>query len=322
MWPKSLGLSTLFILCAAVVPAEDIVIEARPEGKNFDHYAEPAGNWMNSGGAPPGHGKSRAPGLSDPNKVGTRKILLGPKANGEARFMPKLTKPEKLFVYVTWPREGNASSVTYVVKHAGGEEVKKMPQDGWGSSGASNAGVWNELGQFTFNAGDDQYVAVRIGPDAAALDTRNIPQAYADAARFSSEKLTDVGSSPLPLAPKPGTAAAKTTSVGGLEWHDSIAGARSAAGSSKKILLFFSAPGATASELYENTLLKDPAVVAVLSGGFACAKLNFVQNVETAYKLQVFKAGTIMIYDAQGGFLKKIDGPRTAADLAAELKKL
>lgn len=168
-----------------------LIIESRPEGQNHSRYKEFSGNWMDSN-RPPDKAKSSASGLTPQEKCGSRKVSLPvPVGQAAARFSPGFSAPGHYYVYVTWPRAGNATAVSFVTRHASGEAVKVLTQDGWGMTGENNADRWIPLGDFDFKAGSDQYVELRVGPDAKEVDTRNMGQAMSDAVRFSEKPLGD-----------------------------------------------------------------------------------------------------------------------------------
>lgn len=334
----------------------DLVIEARKEGKNNDKYKEISGTWTNSGDAQ-GHGKSRAPGLSDATAVGTRKVLCGADAKPEkrsevsvARFTPDFPTPGHYYVYVTWPREANASTVTYNVKSASGEDKKIFAQDGWGAGGTSNGDMWIELGDYDFKPGQDQYVeVVAEGDKLNALDKRNRCQVYSDAVRFTTQKIEDKGSpsignmkattapsmaapsetaapartmipagTPPPLIPTESTGAAG----GPIQWAPDIQSAQDLAKTTnKKILIFFYTPESSTSSYFEKTIFEDPAVKSLINSQYVAVRVNFAENNNIAYALQVFKSGTVMTYDSTGRHLKKIDERVTPQQFVAELNK-
>lgn len=314
-----------------------IIVESRPEGKNAANYKEVEGAWMASAG------KSHAPGLSDSGTVGTRKALcnggtenLSRPATAAARFSPKLSAPGHAYVYVTWPREANAAPVTYTIKNAKGSETKTLKQDGWGAGGPANGGMWVPLGEFDFNPGDDQYVEVRnTGPDVFGVHKGAIAAVFADAVEFSPTPLQDTGlvsidgargkqsaSSGAPPTPK-APVAASSGSVRSLQWETDIEKAMAQAGQqNKRILVFFFSPESATSRDYDSNVFISQPVKDLLGGGFVCVRLNFVENTDLAYKLGIFKAGTIVIYDAKGTPLDKIEGRSTAEQFASRLKTI
>ena len=317
-------------------PVEPFIIESRPEGQRQNQYQEIDGSWIDSSG------KSRAPGLTDPAKCGSRKSTFVTATAGEpakgtdatARFLPKLEKPGHYFVYVTWPREGNGGPVYYTVKHAKGVEKKTFDQNGWGLGSSSNANIWVPLGEYDFNAGNDQYVEVKKPvAEIKVLDTRNLGQIFADAVQFSPKPLEDAGSAPLPqpVAAAPASTPITLPVLGSpgadtgtpLQWYEDIASGSSAAAlAGKKILVFFFSPGSMSTNHYENTVFVDPAVKGVLQSGYVLVRINHQEKTDIAYALSAFKAGTIIIYDKSGSGLKKIDERLSASDFAAELQKL
>ncbi len=327
------------VVCLGVttLQAQDIIIETQKEGQNFDHYEEIEGKWMDSK-TPATTAKSRAPGCTDGNKCGSRKYLFSmgtpdnpdPKGTPEpaaARFYPRFRSPGHYYVYATWPRAANATPVKYIVKHAKGSDTKELTQDGWGSTetGISNANTWVLIGDYDFDAGNEQYVELRVDASVKPVSPKNYGQVYADAVRFSSKPLEDPGQAALATvtpsrggsAPPPQTA---PTVVGQLKWFENIQDAqREAAGTNKRILLFFFAPTSARSQDLEKNLAS-PEVVEILKNNYVLARLNFLENTKIAYSLGVFKAGVINVYDAQGNALFQITERLTPSELAAKLK--
>lgn len=328
-----------------------IIIETRKEGMNFDHYQETTGTWQNSGDDK-GHGKSKAPGLSDATKCGTRKVFCSGgrdqqvplPASAAARFVPMLPVGAHYYVYVTWPREANAAPVQYVIHHAKGEETKVLRQDGWGVSGQpSNANRWNLLGDFDFAAGEDQWVEVRKNGDTAkAIDPANYGQIYADAVEFSLTPLAQPGvATPAPTNPTPGEASAtglapltvltqptgaatnlsEAMDTGPLNWMTDLGAAQTqGAQQNRRILLFFYTSESATSRYFEEKVFSDPEVKGALQSRYVLVRLNFAENAAVAGKLTVFKAGTVLLFDSSGNFLNKIETRLTSAEFAAALK--
>jgi hypothetical protein len=319
----------------------DIIVESRPEGLNFQQYREVEGKWINSGDAL-GHGKSKAPGLSDATQVGTRKTLctnlMHPTENrpedspAAARFLPLVDVPSRYHVYVTWPREANARPVTYVIKHAKGETTKTMDQDGWGKGpGGANGNVWIPLGDYDFKPGEDQYVEVRdTGADVKVIDEINICQVYADAARFTRKPLQDDGS----VRRAPALAAAtfatprstpRTQQPAGparpIEWTSDLRRAQeTAASQNRKILVFFSAAESATSKHFESRVFTDPGVNSTIRSQYVPVRIDFDSNADLAYQLHIFKAGTIVIYSSAGQPLKKITDRLSPSEMMTELR--
>jgi len=324
-------------LIVTLAPAQDIIIETQKEGQNFDHYEEIEGKWMDSK-VPAATAKSRAPGLTDGNKCGSRKYLFSsgtpdqpdPKGNpvpAAARFYPRFSKPGHYYVYATWPRAANATPVKYIVKHAKGTDTKELTQDGWGGTetGISNANTWVLIGDYDFAGGNDEYVELRVDESVRPVSPKNYGQVYADAVRFSSKPLEDPGQGALAtVTPSPGgatpTPAAPPTTVGQLKWYESIPDAQKAAmGTNKRILLFFYSPTSERSQQLEKNLAADP-VRSILEKSYVLARLNFLENTKVAYSLGVFKAGVINVYDSQGNAVMQISERLSPAELAEKLK--
>lgn len=312
------------------LPAK-IVVETRKEGQNFANYKEVSGTWTNSGDAS-GTGKSRVAGASDAGKVGTRKwVFMSVEGNplttdtAVAHFSPNLPGRGKYYVYVTWPRAANATDVSWIVKHRGGEAKKNITQDGWGASGRQNGEAWHLLGHFDFDKGPEQYVEVRGEPGMKRPDNRNLGQLYADAVMFSRESLDPPRQTAS--AGAPGAAPQAAPSAGSapvtLTWLDEIDAALAAASkSNKKILIFFHSPESEASQHYQRSVFEDQEVKREIAKDYVLGRINFATNASRASQLGVFKAGTVVIYSSKGEPLLKIDGRRTADELVGELKRL
>lgn len=181
------------------LPAGAIVVESGKGGKNHEQYKEVAGRWLDSK-TPAVAAKSSATGLSSAEECPGRKFVFSAVGEdkpavqaAEARFYPELALPGRFHVYVTWPHGGNVTPVHYVVQHAGGTTTRTLTQDGYGPGPGSpnNANVWIRLGEFEFEAGRNQYVALVVQPGARAVHTTANGQAYADAVCFSPEPIPD-----------------------------------------------------------------------------------------------------------------------------------
>lgn len=335
------------IAASSAATAADIVVESRTGGQNFDNYQELTTNWVDSN-TPAATAKSAAPGLTPASQIGSRKAAFSQAERlptnvnpAIARFMPKVTEAGKYFVYATWPKAANATPVDYTVKHAGGATVKTISQNGWGAGGADvNANLWVPLGQYDFSPADDQYVEIRISNNAKPVDIRNIGQVYADAVRFSTTEVTEAiytgqlllpsPSAPEVVAPPAGTfpapgavAPAAGLAPSALVWStDLIPAQQEARASGKKILVFFAAAESATAQHFENAVFTSPEVAAALAGKYVLVKVNFATSTDLAYKLQVFRAGTINIYDSYGSPLAQITDRLSASEFAARVRGL
>lgn len=333
--PTPASVSTAPGTSSGGTPAGTLIIESRAEGKNSELYSETEGSWMNSSG------KSRAPDLSDPSTCGSRKALVSGGSDGitrnltaAARFSPKFKAPGTYHVYVTWPREGNGSPVHYIIKHAKGSETKVIKQDGWGGQGAANGNQWWLLGSYEFAAGDDQYIEIRtLGADTVGPAVSSIASVFADAVQFTQQPLQDVGLTPIaaPImtgapasTPPPYAGTAATAQVTGpLTWETDIEKASEiAARQYKKILIFFFAPESANSKYFDTDVFTNQAVKNILGNSFVLVRLNFVENTQLAFKLGIFKAGTLVIYDNKGTPLDKIDVRKAPEEIANRLRNL
>jgi hypothetical protein len=329
----------IFLATAAVSCAQDLVIESSKDGQNNGKYKEIAGPWLTSQ-IPPISAKSSAPGLTDANKCGSRKYLFSdgspttPKKGGNAqpaavRFSPGFAAAGHYHVYVTWPRAANAGPVNFVIKHAKGTETKTFNQDGWGSSGESNANKWISLGDYDFSAGEDQYVELKTEASVEAPSPKNFGQVYADSVRFSSQPLQQTGTAPLPTVappdgttslPPPLTVPGSTAELSPMKWYDSIGtGQQAASQSGKRILVFFYAPESAGSKHFEQ-LFENNSIKGIINSQYVLVRINFIEQTKLAYNLGVYKAGTINLYDAQGNAIRQITDRLTPNEFTANLK--
>ncbi len=322
--------------------AADIIVESRAEGKNYSGYSEPVGSWLDSND-PPATAKSSADGLTPQGQVGSRKTStsaeLTSAATGvlsSARFTPDIATGGDYHVYITFPRAGNAASLTVAVKHAEGEEKKTINQDGWGAIDTANGNKWIKIGEFPFVPGKTQYAELQVTKETTVPDKRNPAQAFADAVRFTTEPLPETAPATPVVAAKPAVAGATpiATAIGGasnapdavsaftppavkqpaavaasappsnapLQWATDLAAGRDTAGKAgKKVFVFFFSPKSIRSADYEKQVLNDPAVKGVIVAGFVPVKINMDMEIELAGQLQVFRAGSISVYDAATG---------------------
>ena len=317
-----LGLLSLS-LC---VQAQDIIVESRAEGQNFQNYQELEGKWIDSN-EPVARAKSSAPGLSA-QTIGSRKILFqiaGTSTTAAflpaaARFFPKLSAPAKMNVYATWPSAANCMPVHYIIKHAGGQDTVDLIQDGWGNQiRGGNADEWVPLGVYSFNGGVDQYVEIRTDAKVKPVGSQANTQLYSDAVRFTAEPLGPSnmkGAAPTTTAPTIAPGASTTP----INWMFDITSAQSAAKTQKKrILLFFFLPGNSASMRVDETL-NAPVVRGLVNSMYIPVRLDFGQNSQMAYQLQIFKGGTIALYESDGSPVMHITERLTSDELAARLR--
>lgn len=320
--------SILLTLIAVSGFAADIIIESR--GQNVSGYQETEGHWLTSNN-PIETAKSAAPGLTPPGE-GSRKATVAPPPGATpdqvisaARFTPKIETPGDYNVYVTFPKAANATPVTIYVKHANGEDKKDISQDGWGITGAVNANRWIEIGKYPFTAAGDQYVEVRVTGKTGPVDPKNPPQAYADAVRFSTEPVSTAAAvtAAAPAAPgETGSSAGPTaTDNSPLQWTSDLASGRAAAtAAGKKVFVFFYSPQSSRSTDYEKKVINDPKVKAVINAGFVPVKIDMDSERQLSSQLQVFRAGTINVYDgATGSGLEHISDTPEADELVKRL---
>lgn len=310
-------------ILSILVPAfsADIIVESRPEGQNYSGYSEIEGKWISSN-TPADTAKSGAPGLTPQGQAGGRKTIIAvdpatppDQVISSARFKPPVTEAGNYHVYVTFPRAANATPITMLVKDAEKTSNKQITMDGWGGMGISNSDQWIEIGTYPFTPGGDQYVELQVTGATRAADSRNPVQAYADGVRFSTEVIS-AGRSPAP-AP-----ASSATAPANLDWKTSIADGRAEAQKNdKQILVFFYSPASSRSTDYEKSVLNTPQVRQVIAAGYVPVKINMDTERQLAAQLEVFRAGTINIYDAAtGAAVKQIGDTPQASDLVSRLR--
>ena len=322
-------------LAGNVACAEDIIVESRQGGINTDRYKEVEGaKWMDSN-SPPARTKSTAPGLS-PQTLGSRKYVFSLDTTTTrmqplphtARFLPKVTAPGKYHVYVTWPSAGNATPVTWTVKHAKGEDQKVLEQDGWGGKyTGGNGNVWTEVGVYDFTPGDDQYAEVHTGEDVEPLAKAISGQVFADAVRFTTEALSPAQVSAKPKPPaaaavieKPSAPDDANYSAMPIDWYYDIATAQGvAAEKGKRILVFFFKQGSVVSDSFEE-LFRDPAIRGVVNANYIPVRLEFSVHAEVAARLSIVRGGTLAWYDSTGKNLGMASDRMTATELVDKLK--
>lgn len=314
---------------AGVFPslAEDLIIESRAGGKNFERYSEITGAWRDSN-APVSFAKSEAEGLTPQGQIGSRAYIL-PKTPGTdiedllaaARFTPDFPAPVRTFVYVTWPKGGNATPVRYVVRHARGTDTITLVQNGFAYGGRDNANTWNLLGEFEFGPGKDHYVELRVLSDVRAVDTNTPGRVYTDAVRFSDAPLTPAVSTvqPTPISPPVVSTPATTARI---EWGNSVAEALAAARQQgKRILVFFYSPTSDHLIRYEEDVFGHEEVRSVLRSRFICVRINMQQESDLASRMRAYKAGTINLYDSSGNALGQISDRITGEELITWLNR-
>lgn len=314
----------------------DIIIESRSEGQNFSKYKELSGNWISSQN-PPDKAKSSAPGLTPQGKIGTRKATANSAITkkpvgalvASARFSPELTEAGKYYVYFTYPSSANATPVTYVIKHADGETKKLIAQDGWGSLGEPKANKWLTLGEYNFAPGADQYVEIQVFGESGAVSPSTQGQAFTDAVRFSDAPISNATTphDGIPARPidAPTVAAASSAAervLAPIPWNSLTDGRAKAQSENKKLFIFFHSSSATRSSDYESKVLNNAKIKSLLSKNFIPVKVNMDTENSTAAQLEVFRAGTISIFNASGIALEKITDTPDAVKLEEILKKL
>jgi hypothetical protein len=328
-------------LTGGIATAQDQIIESRVEGQNYDRYREVAGSWIDSR-LPHDTAKSAADDLSPQAQVGARKHVFS-QPNGPAmgvpaavRFAPKFDAPGKYWVYTTWPRSANAAPVTYTIRHANGEDKKLLAQAGWGGGdfgAVSNANYWIPLGEYEFRDTGDNYVELSVGKDTRPTDPTNTGQVYADAVRFTQKPLSkgvwtggaeisgNTGGGDLrPTSPVQSTPAASGPRGPEIAWMDDLAAAQLRAGEqNRRVLVFFTSPDSSVAKHFEDQIFANARVRAILNERYVCAKVDFSKSAAMAYKLQVFRAGVVNVYNSNGSPMAQFLDRVSAEDFAAKL---
>jgi hypothetical protein len=349
-----------YLVLTATSPAQDLIIESRKEGQNYSGYKETAGAWIDSQtpgsskSRAPGLTNEKVCGS---RKV---TIQEGQTSSGKvaaARFSPNFKAPGHYYVYGTWALAANATPVFYEVRHAKGTDKVTAEQNGWGKLEATgnpsaNSHRWVPIGDYDFLVGPDQYVEVFTDATVVRKTKDHALQLFSDAVRFSTRQLTDdetgapkpvmvAKAAPSQAAPfesygasgtqtaKPDDAKTVTapepvapgTQPAAFSWLSDIGRAQNTArASGRKILLFFFTPEAVLSKHFES-VFEDPGVKSILASDYVGVRLNFNDNYQTAAALQVFKAGTISVYDANGACLDQISERIPTDQMATRLKR-
>lgn len=328
-----------------------MVFQSHPSQGN-PHYREQQNTWIDSfakstiivnqaGGKTPGR-KCVFHNSVNPSVAATP----GP---ASARFMPQFPARGHYHAYITWPDWGNATPVRVTIGHAGGQTVKWVQQNGFGFNTPSNAHMWVPLGDYDFDPGENSYIEVAVIDGAMPVDPRQLGQVYADAVCFCQKPVMDSvlpfesaavappqggtaftqsvspqGASPQPAAASPPTmpVPSSTAPAPTLQWLDNIRDARiMSAEQSRKLLIFFRSDESLLSNHYEQTVFADPAVRQALAK-YVLLRLDHQQNIDTATKLLIFRAGGMVIFDSRGDGLDIITNKLPTEEFLARLRKL
>lgn len=122
--------------------------------------------------------------------------------------------------------------------------------------------------------------------------------------------------------PSVGVMGSNTATAGAVEWMPSIQQAQQKAASdkSKRILIYFHSPDSQQCMKLDNEILPNPDVSQLLREKYVPVKLDLAQAQEIAHALDVFRAGTLLVYDSAGNGLKKVESAPDAATLIRELQ--
>lgn len=190
--------------------------------------------------------------------------------------------------------------------------------------------------RFAIGAFDSLYWGKPGGPPPSLAANRPSAGAPATAPAPFSEVSIPPLSQVLTATPAPGavlaraaapppaavTPAAATPAAGAAPgWSTDLREARRVAAAEKKpILVFFSGDEPVSRQL-EETVFRQPLVAQALAR-VVCVKLDFEKNRNLAVALQVTRPGIVTIYDSQGEFLARLDGPFTADQLLGRLRAI
>lgn len=326
---------SLILGLGSLSAADTIIVESRSGGQNFEGYSEPAGQWLNSN-TPVETSKSSAEGLEASATIGSRKATVNPDSApaaqvvSAARFTPPLSAPGEYHVYITFPRAANATPLDVYVKHAGGEETRKIMQDGWGAQGSPNGNQWINVGQYKLEPGGKNYVELRVTGATGAAAPANAAQAYADAVRFSTEAVSSAVNPTGAAAgrakqqtPAANSGSAAQTASAEFAWAPSLGDARARArDAGKNVLVWFYSPGSSRSSDYEANVLNDARVRTAIARRYVPVRVNLDTEGPLAAQLQVFRAGTIGLYNAStGAALGQITETPATEDLIQRLNR-
>jgi serine/threonine protein kinase len=277
---------------------DDLIIETRPQGKNFDHYQELSGSWMDSN-SPADWAKSMASGLSSCWDCGSRALRFFAVEDirrsfpGIARFYPRLSSRQHRFVYVSWPITANASPVHYIVHHANGETTVSVVQDGWRSVTDGNANRWVQLGDYDFTPGEDQYVELQVNSDVRAVEGDWNGQVQADSMLFAS--------SPISRAAAPDSPLTISTHV---RWYDNLTSAEAASiTTAKPVLVFFYCPSHPYSSYCSYELLRDQSLASYINSHFIALRVHPHGNTSIPESMRERPIGEFAICDSDGSLV-------------------
>lgn len=106
-----------------------------------------------------------------------------------------------------------------------------------------------------------------------------------------------------------------------IRWRNDIPLAmQEAAKAGKKILVFFYAPDSENSRYIDKNVFTDARVAGAVSQKYIPVMVNMAQQSDIATKLQVFRGGVVVIYNADGTSVKQIAIIHTADDVLKEIQ--
>ena len=117
--------------------------------------------------------------------------------------------------------------------------------------------------------------------------------------------------------------APSVSSAVGLPWvHDLSRAQQDARSQGKKIMVYFKSDRAQICQQYSTKTFLDLNVVSQIKARFVPVEIDVTNNSEIALKLGVFRAGTIIFYDAAGQPLGKVESFLTSEQFLAQIKKI
>ncbi|AXA37281.1 MAG: hypothetical protein KatS3mg130_0250 [Candidatus Sumerlaea sp.] len=232
------------------------------------------------------------------------------------QISPFLPQEGRYYLYVAFGRTVSPQPLKYVVRHRGAEDAGELSPTT--SRTTADGFDWYLVGSYDFSLGGDQGLTLSVASGIRPEALQGV------LVRWTTHPLGQSSLAGNFAPPSPASEVAAETPASSaapsVHWLSSIEEARAEAQrTGKGILLFFHASTNERSLLYDKTF-EDPLVRKVLAERFVAVRLNFVEQRELAFRLQVFRAGTINLYDAQGNPLGQITEHLPASELAKRLQ--
>lgn len=166
--------------------SEDIIVESRDGGQNFNCYSEKSGNWADS------VAKSLADGVTP--GIGSRFISADGPVQASFEVVPNIPADGKYEIFVTFGTSGNTDNCRYTIV-VNDTEIKKVyiNQRGWGVQelqDPGNGNVWISLGIYDLPQGNKTKLIGSGEEITGKADVKNNARFYADAFKFSTSSGT------------------------------------------------------------------------------------------------------------------------------------